>query len=326
MARRVGKLLLWAASVAAAVIALGLAALFVLFPRVKAAPELKVAGTPAQVERGRYLAHHVAVCLDCHSKRDWGLFAAPPVEGTWGQGGEVFDEEAGLPGTYYAGNITPAGIGEWTDGEVYRAITAGVGQDGRPLFPIMPYREYGQLADPDLYAIIAYLRTLEPIEHDVPPSHSDFPMSLIIRTLPRDPQTRLSPSRQEPLAYGRYLTTAAGCLVCHTPQQRGEPVPGMLGAGGFEFPLKTGGIVRSVNITFDETTGIGGFTRDYFIQRFKLHAAPDYEPAEVMPGDLNTPMPWSLYSGMTEEDLAAIYVYLRSLPPIENRVFLFTPP
>jgi len=326
MARLLGRLLLWAALLSTAAVALGLAALFLLFPRVSAAPELKVAGTPEQVDRGRYLAHHVAVCLDCHSERDWGLFAAPPVAGTWGEGGEVFDEEMGLPGAYYAGNITPSGIGGFSDGEVYRAITAGLGKDGRPLFPIMPYPEYGQLADQDLYAIIAYLRTLEPIEHEVPASHSDFPMSLIIRTLPREASERLSPSPQDPLAHGRYLTTAAGCLVCHTPQERGRPVPGKLGAGGLEFPLKTGGIVRSVNITFHEATGIGSFTRDYFVQRFKLHADPDYEPAEVLPGDLNTPMPWSLYAGMTEEDLAAIYVYLRSLPRIANRVPLFTPP
>ena len=80
------------------------------FPTVEPAPDIQVAGTPEQFARGRYLANHVTVCIDCHSTRDWEHFAAPPVPGTEGKGGEVFREEVGFPGTLVAPNITPAAV------------------------------------------------------------------------------------------------------------------------------------------------------------------------------------------------------------------------
>src|SRR5690242_2176395 len=85
------------------------------FPNVGAAPELKIEKTTARIERGKYQANHVTVCIDCHSARDWGKFSGPPIVGTFGQGGEKFDQNLGFPGSYYARNITPAGIGNWTD-------------------------------------------------------------------------------------------------------------------------------------------------------------------------------------------------------------------
>src|SRR5215831_1311168 len=81
----------------------------IALPNVGPAPEIKVAKTPAQIQRGEYLANHVLVCMDCHSTRNWGEFGAPPVPGTLGKGGEIFDKTMGFPGTYYSANITPAG-------------------------------------------------------------------------------------------------------------------------------------------------------------------------------------------------------------------------
>ncbi len=88
------------------------------FPKVDAPPQLKVDITPERVARGKYLANHVMVCIDCHSTRDWSKFSGPIVPGTEGKGGDMFDESMGFPGTFYARNITPYGIGNWTDGEV----------------------------------------------------------------------------------------------------------------------------------------------------------------------------------------------------------------
>src|SRR5450631_3060463 len=79
-------------------------------PNVGQAPDLKVEGTSERVERGKYLANCVTVCVDCHSTRDWSRFLAPLIAGTAGKGGERFDNRQGFPGIYYAKNITPDGI------------------------------------------------------------------------------------------------------------------------------------------------------------------------------------------------------------------------
>jgi mono/diheme cytochrome c family protein len=129
-------------------------------PNVDKAPDLKVEITPEKVERGKYLAWNVVLCADCHSVRDFSIFAAPPKPGTEFAGGEIFDQSMGFPGVFVSANITPAGIGDWTDGELFRLITTGVKRDGEPIFPVMPYHNYGKLDPEDIYAVIAYIRTL----------------------------------------------------------------------------------------------------------------------------------------------------------------------
>ncbi len=307
------------------ILAAGLAYLKLALPDVGDAPSLTIEATPERIQRGAYLANHVAACIDCHSARDWSAFSGPIIAGSQGRGGEAFDQQLGFPGAYYASNITPAGIGDWSDGEVLRAISAGVGKDGRALFPIMGYPNYGKLSEEDLYAIIAYLRTLPAIEHQVPESSSDFPMNFIINTIPAKAEFGTLPARSDEVAYGRYLTTAANCIECHSQAERGQKVAGMEFAGGFEFPLPTGGIVRSTNITPDEDSGIGKWTRAMFIAKFKSYADSAYRPPPVVPGEFNTFMPWTMYAGMTEEDLGAIFAYLQSLPPVPNEVVVFSP-
>lgn len=108
------------------IVAGGLAYLKFFLPNVGAAPVLKAEATPDRVARGEYLANHVTVCIDCHSKRDWSRFSGPPLDGTFGMGGDVFDQKVGFPGVFYARNITPEGIGRYTDGELFRLITTGV--------------------------------------------------------------------------------------------------------------------------------------------------------------------------------------------------------
>ena len=162
----------------------GIGYLRFFFPKVGAAPELKIDATLEMVARGEYLANHVSVCLDCHSSRDWDFYAGPMVPGTEGKGGELFGKKDGFPGDFYAANITPYSLGDWTDGEIYRLITTGVKKDGNPVFPIMPYPEYAQMDPADVKSIIAYLRTLPAIKNNVPRSEAAFPMSLIMRTFP----------------------------------------------------------------------------------------------------------------------------------------------
>jgi mono/diheme cytochrome c family protein len=167
------------------VIVIGIVAYIKLaLPNVGEAPNLTIEKTAARVARGEYLANHVTVCIDCHSTRDWSRFSGPITEGTLGKGGDLFDQKFGFPGAYYAKNITPEGISRYTDGELFRVITTGVTKEGRAMFPVMPYQYYGRMDEEDIYSIIAYIRSLQPIKNEVPESSSDFPMNIIINTIP----------------------------------------------------------------------------------------------------------------------------------------------
>lgn len=293
-------------------------------PNVGEPPALEIEVTPELVKKGAYLANSVSVCMDCHSTRDWSKFSGPLVENTMGKGGELFSRDFGFPGNFVSKNVTPHGIGDWTDGELYRLITSGVNKDGDPIFPVMPYLNYGRMANEDVYAIIAYLRTLQPIENEVAESEADFPMNIILHTIPKPANPAERPDKSDVLAYGTYMANAAACGECHTPQEKGAPVMEKYFAGGFEFKMPGFGVVRSANIT-PASTGIGNWTEDQFVQRFKMYADSSYVPHTVQANGFQTVMPWMMYATMEEEDLRAIYAYLNSLEPIENTVQKFTP-
>ncbi len=292
-----------------------------MLPNVGNPPEITIDRTADRIERGKYLANNVMVCIDCHSSRDWSKFAGPPIEGSYGKGGEVFDQKFGFPGKFVASNITPANLKNWTDGEIFRAITAGVGKDGRALFPIMPHISYGQLDEEDIKSVIAYIRTLEPIENKTDASEADFPMNFIINTIPQKPNFSKIPPKSDRIAYGKYLVTAASCNDCHTKQEKGKFV-GAPFAGGFEFKFPDGSVVTSANIT-PHPTGIGNWTEEKFIARFKNYTDSSYVSPIIKPGEFQSMMPWTMYAGMTNEDLSAIYQYLKTLTPQQNIVTTF---
>jgi len=290
----------------------------VFLPNIGEPVSMKIERTPERIARGRYLANHVAACMDCHSSRDWSKFAGP-LSGNLGGGGEKFGKDMGFPGTIYAPNITPYKLGSWTDGEIYRAVTAGVNKDDKALFPVMPYHNYGQMDKEDVYSIIAYIRTLDPIKNSTAERELDFPLNFIVNTMPKKAQPEPKPEESNFLAYGAYLVNAAGCMHCHSKTDKGIIIEGSAFGGGMEF-RQPAGIVRSPNITPDKETGIGHWTKDMFVQRFKGYADSSYTSIKYTISDLNSPMPWYMYSGMKKEDLGAIYTYLHSLKPIKNSV------
>jgi mono/diheme cytochrome c family protein len=296
----------------------------IVLPDVGPAPEIKVAKTQVQIQRGEYLANHVLVCMDCHSTRDWSEFSAPPVPGTLGKGGEIFDKSMGFPGTYYSANITPAGIGKWTDGEIFRAITTGVRKNGKPIFPVMPHKNYGQLDEEDIKSVIAYLRTLPSIEIKVPESISDFPMNFIINTIPSKANLQKMPAEGNSLAYGKYIITAASCAECHTPFEEGKFNEEFSLAGGRKFALPCG-LITTANLTPDNETGIGLWTKEVFLRRFTAFRDSSMQHKKVAMTDFNTIMPWTMYAGMTDKDLGAIYDYLRSLPAKKHSIVKYQP-
>ncbi|MCE7065045.1 cytochrome c [Dyadobacter sp. CY326] len=287
-------------------------------PNTGAAPDIKIERTAARLERGKYLANHVSVCMDCHSTRDWSRYAGP-LSGDFGAGGEAFTQDMGFPGKFYARNITPYALASWTDGEIFRAVTTGVSKDGKALFPVMAYHRFGQLDQEDVYSIIAYIRELKPVKKDIPEAEPDFPVNFIINTMPQKATFTTRPSETDQVAYGKYLITATGCVDCHSKTDKGSVIPGTEFGGGMEFAGPTG-IMRSPNITSHKETGIGNWTKDVFVARFKGYADSSYVSPKLAPGDVNTPMPWTMYAGMKEQDLAAIFAYLGTVKPIENQV------
>ena len=298
----------------------------VALPNVGPPPDITVEVTPARIERGEYLATSVMGCIDCHSQRDFSKFTGPVTGASFAGGSEdEFTEEAGLPGNFYAPNLTPYNLGNWTDGEIYRAITAGVAKDGRALFPVMAYHLYGQASQEDIYSVIAFLRTVEPFEHTVPKRKVKFPVNFLINTMPKQAVHKEIPDKNNKVEYGEYLITIAGCIDCHTPMEKGQIIEEKAYAGGMEFKMPNGGIVRSANLTPHKQTGLGNWSEEMFVNRFKVYADSLFIPQDVGEG-FNTMMPWTMYAKMDEQDLKAIYAYLKSLEPQNNQVVKFTPP
>lgn len=253
---------------------------------------------PDQIERGRYLAHHVANCMNCHSERNWSFYAGPIVPGTEGKGAKL--DYLGLD--LYSANITPAGIGDWTDKEVFRALTEGVGKRGMPVHAFLPNEAYRQMAADDVAAVVAYLRTLPAIANEVPRPAATAGKKAAAR--PYRPQPRPNPA--DTVALGKYLVTLADCQFCH-----GENF-----GGGQSFQIPTRESIVSLNISPAPGTATGGKPRDSFIGRFKAFASDGARRLRAPAGNPSTVMPWTDLAWMSEEDLGAIYDYLRTVKPV----------
>ncbi len=315
----VGILLL----VVVALAAIGVSWLALRKPNQRPASAEKIEVTPERLARGKYLVNNVTICFDCHAERTMA-YGLPIKPGQEGVKGFIWDQKIGFPGVLAASNITPdaeTGLGKWTDGEILRAIREGVDREGKALFPIMPYGHLRSLSDEDGKAIVAYLRTLEPLRYEKPKKALNMPLPLVEKFGPKPVDAPIAtPDRSDTLAYGKYLTTIATCAECHTPKDdKGNTLPGKEFAGGWEMHTPTFRVVTS-NITPHPTNWMGTATKEEFIARFKAFENIDASNAPPAQPGRNTLMPWLTYSGMTEEDLGAIYTYLKTLPPIENRV------
>lgn len=289
-----------------------------LGPRARPLTARKFEATPERLARGRYLANAVSGCTYCHSEHDWKADADPIIEGKLGAG-QVFPL-AGLPGTVVASNITPdsaTGAGSWTDDQLARAIREGIGHDDRTLFPLMPYEHFRHMADEDLASVVVYIRSLQAVQNPLPHTEIVFPVKYLIRSAPQPITLPVPPAdSSDPIKRGEYLVEISGCTDCHTAQQRGQPLPGMAFAGGFELKGPFG-TVTSANITPDPT-GISYYNENIFVQAMRT--------GKVGARTLNPIMPWSMMRNMTDDDLKAIFAYLRTLKPVHHRVDNTLPP
>ena len=275
--------------------------------------DVKVEVTSERVKRGEYLANKVMNCMECHTGADPVTHA--PIADQFGMGGKYFGPEMGLPGKIYSSNLTSdpkTGLGNWTDGEILRAMREGVAKDGRALFPIMPYMNYRTMSDEDAYAIVAYLRTLEPKENQVPTRSLDFPLNFIVNTIPKPLDGPVPPAPTEKVAYGQYLFTQASCTDCHTPSEKGQPIMEKFAAGGMEFKMGDHTLVAP-NITPDPETGIGKWTDEQIKTALQTGVRPDGRALSPL-------MPWQYYNGLTEQDVDALVAYMRTIKPVSNPI------
>lgn len=282
-------------------------------PKTRALTNRTFEATPARLERGRYLATSVCGCVACHSERDPNIAGMPPAADRLG-GGTIFAEGSDLPGRVVAPNLTPdkeTGAGNWTDDMFARAIREGVGHDGRALFPLMPYVNYRAMPDEDVASVIVYLRSLAPVKNSLPPTEIIFPVKYLMRGAPQ-PVTEpvAQPDVTDPVKRGAFLVRMASCADCHTPQDRGQPKPGFDFAGGllFKTPEAT---VMAANITQD-ASGISYYYEALFVDAIRT--------GKVKARSLSPIMPWYFYRGMTDEDLKAMFAYLRTLKPVKHVV------
>lgn len=290
------------------------------------------AGEDPLITRGRYLVNDVSQCPFCHTpRRQDGL--PDPTRFLAGVDcvvdADPLNDEVGC---IHARNLTnhATGLANASDDEIKDAILNGIGTDGRNLLPLMPYWVFHNMTGEDTDAIVAYLRTVPPVQHMSPPNQPPFtPPAEVVP--PIDPDDIPMPSDgfpdPESALRGRYLTSMASvCVDCHTPET--EPGSFMFDfskimGGGRGFPAALFGypvppypeVIFTTNLTPD-ATGLEGYDRDDIIRVMKDGLDPDGDGicAPTHSG------PSSPYAGLTDADVTDIANYVLSLPPVDNMV------
>ena len=273
------------------------------------------------VEQGRYLAV-AGDCISCHTRANGEPFS----------GGRPLHTPFGV---IYSANITPhtkTGIGDWSEQQFGRALREGLAPDGVHLYPAFPYTSYTKITDQDLHSLYAYLQSVKPVNYTPPRNELPFPFS--VRALLAGwkmmffEQDRYSPdpSRTAEWNRGAYLTQGLGhCGACHTPRNiLGAERPADALTGG-DFLDEIGDEVVNDKITpLEESTvrawsapnltsapsGLGSWSVDAIAAYLKTgHTARAgaFGPMSEVIGKST--------SQLTDQDVHAMAVYLKSLPP-----------
>jgi mono/diheme cytochrome c family protein len=280
-------------------------------------PDITASTDSALIARGKYLAEAPAHCMACHVPMDkiQEVYSGKlsPLSGGW-------EETVPGFGTFRAPNLTPdeeTGIGKLTDAELARSIRYMVRHDGKVMIPFM---EYQGMSDEDLTAVISFLRSQPPVNNPVKPNEIGFMGKAVLAfgLLKAEGPKSTPPQRVEidtTIVYGSYLANhVAACRGCHTEfdMNTGKQT-GIDFAGKGYFPaneLLEGYSFITPNLTPDPGTGVmAKWTEETFVIRFKA--------GRILK---TTPMPWALMARMNDVELKAIYRYLQSLKPVENKI------
>lgn len=274
---------------------------------------LQVPRDSAHVAQGANIAS--MLCKACHLSSETGRMTGQPMRELPPMFGEIF--------TYNITQDSIHGIGAWTDGELYYFLRTGLRKDGSWAPPFMP--KFERLAEEDVYAVIAWLRSddpaLRPDPREYPPNRYNFMSKVLANTLfsppPLPAQPIPLPDPADQVALGRYLANdMLGCFHCHSGDMLkvdGEVPEKSFGfyGGGIEMKNQEGQIVRTANLTPDPETGIAWMSEQQFVEAVKYGKNP-------RGGTLSYPM--TPHTTLTDPEAAAIFAYLKTVPPIRNPV------
>lgn len=258
-------------------------------PSVPTAREIKLAGTPDQIARGEYLVS--LACVECHGAVDASGNPTRnlPLSGGW----NVAEAEGfGFMGQMSAENLTPGGkLAGYTDGEIFRALRHGVSKEGK-LLGFMALLPYANLSDADTEAIVAYLRSLSPTPNTAPTGDQYSFIGTVMfgagmLPLPGPAAEKVSaPAQGKTAEYGKYVATYGDCLGCHGPDAMGTEASAFGPAIPSPRPL------------------VSVLTQDQFFEMMRTGIRPGGTPFPAT-------MPWEIASKLTDDDLAALYAYLK---------------
>jgi mono/diheme cytochrome c family protein len=278
--------------------------------------------TPARLKRGEYLANNVITCFRCHSERDWNSPGAPPLSGKKGAG-YFFVTGAGpvdprKPPPVFAANITPdteTGVGLWTDDMLARAIRESIDRDGRP-FPSKFHVGGHNLSDEDLASVVVYLRTIPPVHNSAPKTTTS--LSQHTEAAQQSPPLSVpEPALDDLVRRGAYLVGIADCVSCHTADVANAPLLDKKLGGGKLMSDNPDRYVMSPNITMDPS-GISYYDEAMFARVLRT--------GRVGARSLYPIMPWGYFHNMTDEDLKAIFAFLKTQPRVQHIVDNTEPP
>jgi mono/diheme cytochrome c family protein len=266
-------------------------------------PNIVASADTTIIARGKHLVFSSAHCINCHNKNNPDSLIALGQDVPL-SGGVLFD--IGIA-KIYSKNITPdkeTGIGKYTDAEIARTLRYGVHANRDPVFDFMPFHN---TSDDDLTAIISYLRSQKPVRNEIPENELST-MGKVIKAFMMKP---VGPTGEVPntvipdttAAYGKYLTMSLSeCNGCHTKRNlAGEFVGEPFGGGG-----EVEGFITP-NLTPDSSGRIYNWTKQNFIDRFRM--------GKLIP---KSPMPWNSFKRMTDDELTAIYNYLKTVKPAKT--------
>ena len=256
------------------------------------------------VKRGDYLVNGIMTCGNCHSPKG----PQGDIPGKEFSGGLSWDEP---PFKVTAPNITPdkdTGIGKWSDAVIKKVLRTGEMPNGVHVAMVMPTGFYHIMTEHDLNAVVAYLRTLKPINNKV--ADPIYKMPQVEHVLPGASRPFSESMMSDKVKKGFYLATIAHCMECHTPMDKGvRQWDTRLGAGGFDFPGPWG-VSTSRNITSSKTKGLGAWSDDEIKRAITKGIAKDGSR-------LKPPMGFHYYASVTDDDLDAVVAYLRTVPAKE---------